>query len=308
MNTSATPLSTTAIATTPRLADLVALTKPRITFTVLATTMSGFFLGHKGYEGRTLAATIAGTILVVGGANALNMYLERESDRYMKRTSERPLPAGRMNPGVALFFGLGLTLVALLVLTFAVNPAAGMLAAIANTSYVLLYTPLKPRSSVALWVGAVPGAIPPLLGWAASTGGVNLTGLSLFTILFFWQIPHFHAIALFRQEEYARAGLKVLPLERGDVVTRQRIAFWSLVLLAVSLVPFTLGLVSAVYLAAALVLGLPFVALALRGLRAQVDPRWAHRVFGFSIPYLVALFAALLATRVSLFDAPGGAR
>jgi protoheme IX farnesyltransferase len=299
METSATPLPSTAIASPLRLSDLVALTKPRITTTVLATTLGGYFFGQPGHDGAKLAATVAGTALVVGGANALNMYLERDSDRYMRRTSQRPLPAGRMSPGVALYFGLGLTLVALLILTFAVNPVAGLLAAIANTSYVLLYTPLKPRSSAAVWVGAVPGAIPPLLGWACATGGVDLTGLSLFSILFFWQIPHFHAIALFRQEEYARAGLKVLPLERGDEVTRQRIALWSLVLLAVSLVPYLLGLTSLAYLAAALLLGLPFVALALSGLRDQVDARWAHRLFGFSIPYLVALFAALLATRVS---------
>lgn len=299
MNSSATPLTPTAIASTPRLADLVALTKPRITSTVLATTLGGFFLGRQGHDSARLAATVIGTALVVGGANALNMYLERESDRFMKRTSQRPLPAGRMTPGVALFFGLGLTLVALLVLTFGVNPMAGLLAAIANTSYVLLYTPLKPRSSVAVWVGAVPGAIPPLLGWAASTGGIDSVGLSLFAVLFFWQIPHFHAIALFRQEEYARAGLKVLPLERGDVVTRQRIAFWSVVVLAVSLLPYALGLSSVVYLLTALLLGVPFTVLALLGLRSQVEPRWAHKVFGFSIPYLVALFAALLATRVS---------
>jgi protoheme IX farnesyltransferase len=298
MNSTATSLPSTAIATPPRLRDLIALTKPRITVTVLATTMGGYFLGHQPHDGLRLAATVVGTWLVVGGANTLNMYLERESDRYMARTSQRPLPAGRMSPGVALYFGLGLTLVALLLLTFAVNPAAGLLAAIANTSYVLLYTPLKPRSSVALWVGAVPGAIPPLLGWAASTGGVDRVGLSLFAILFFWQIPHFHAIALFRQEDYARAGIKVLPLERGDQVTRQRIALWSVVLLATSLSPYFFGLSSAVYLAIALILGLPFTAFAFLGLRKSVEPRWAHKVFGFSIPYIIALFAALLATRV----------
>lgn len=299
MNSSASPLAETAIATpSVRLADLVALTKPRITLTVMATTLGGFFLGQPHPAPGLLAAVVVGTWLVVGGANALNMYLERESDRFMKRTALRPLPAGRMAPGVALGFGLALTFVALLVLTFGANPAAGLLAAVANTSYVLLYTPLKPRSSVAVWVGAVPGAIPPLLGWAAATGGVDAVGLSLFAILFFWQVPHFHAIALFRQEEYARAGLKVLPLERGDVVTRQRIAFWSVVVLAVTVGPYALGLSSSAYLAVALALGVPFTLLSLWGLRGQVGARWAHKVFGFSIPYLVALFAALLATRL----------
>ncbi|MDW8252027.1 MAG: protoheme IX farnesyltransferase, partial [Myxococcales bacterium] len=178
METSATPLSSTAIASPPRLLDWVALTKPRITATVLATTLSGYFFGQSEHDGGRLAATIVGTALVVGGANALNMYLERDTDRFMKRTCQRPLPAGRMTPGMALSFGLGLTLVALLILTFAVNPLAGLLAAIANTSYVLLYTPLKPRSAAAVWVGAVPGAIPPLLGWACATDHVDLAGLT----------------------------------------------------------------------------------------------------------------------------------
>ncbi|RYE92716.1 MAG: protoheme IX farnesyltransferase, partial [Myxococcales bacterium] len=161
-----------------------------------------------------------------------------------------------------------------------------------------LYTPLKARSWVAVWAGAVPGAIPPLLGWAAATGEISLTSLSLFAVMFFWQIPHFHAIALFRQEEYARAGLRVLPLEQGDVVTRRHIAFWSVVLLAVSATPFAFGHVSAAYLAAAAALGVPFTLLCLAGLRPTVSPRWAHQVFGFSILYMLGLFAALLVTRM----------
>lgn len=297
MTLPAAPLTRPAIAPPASLSDFVALTKPRITASVLATTLSGFFLGQPHPTPALLATVVAGTWLVVGGANALNMYLERESDRYMSRTRERPLPAGRMAPQTALIFGLALTLVALIVLTFGANPVAGLLAAVANTSYVLLYTPLKPRSAAAVWVGAVPGAIPPLLGWAASTGGVDAVGMSLFAILFFWQIPHFHAIALFRQEEYARAGLKVLPLERGDASTRKRIAFWAVVLLAVSIAPYLLGLSSSLYLVAALAMGVPFSLLALSGLRSQVGARWAHKVFGFSIPYMVLLFAALLATR-----------
>lgn len=298
MNSTATPLDRSpAIAPQARLADYVALTKPRITATVLATTLGGFFLAQPRPEPSLLAAVVAGTWLVVGGANALNMYLERESDRHMRRTAQRPLPAGRMSPSTALVFGLALTFVALVILTFGASPAAGLLAAVANTSYVLLYTPLKPRSSVAVWVGAVPGAIPPLLGWAAATGAVDAVGASLFVLMFFWQIPHFHAIALFRQEEYARAGLKVLPLERGDEATRRSIAFWSVVAVASTVGPFALGLSSQAYLAVALALGVPFALLALSGLRARVGARWAHRVFGLSIPYLVALFAALLLTR-----------
>lgn len=295
----ATHLSSTTIPSLPHLADVVTLTKPRITATVLATTLGGYFLGRQESDGLQLAATTLGTILVVGGANTLNMYIERNSDGHMKRTCHRPLPAGRMTAGFALGFGLGITFLALMILTFLVNPVAGIVAALANASYVLLYTPLKRYSSIAVWVGSVPGALAPLLGWAAATGNVKLAGWSLFAILFFWQIPHFHAIALFRQREYEQAGLKVLPLERGDVVTRRQIAFWSVVHLGVTLIPYQLGVASIGYLVTALLLGVPFTLLALQGLRSEVAPRWAHKVFGYSIPYLVILFAALIAARVA---------
>lgn len=298
MNSPASPVAVAPQDPPLRMTDLVALTKPRITVNVMITMLGGFFLASPRPEPSLVASTVVGTWLVVGGANALNMYLERHSDGYMRRTATRPLPAGRMAPSVALYFGLGLTLVALLVLAIGVGPLAAMLAAVANLSYVLMYTPLKARSSVAVWVGAVPGAIPPLLGWAAATGELSLTGMSLFLLMFFWQIPHFHAIALFRQDEYARAGLRVLPLEQGDVVTRRHIAFWSVVLLLVSATPFLFGQVSRAYLGAAALLGVPFTLLCLGGLRPAVGPRWAHQVFGFSILYLLALFAALLCTRV----------
>ena len=299
MNSPVSPVAVEASAAPAlRMTDLVALTKPRITVNVLITTLGGFFLATPHPDAKLLAATVVGTWLVVGGANALNMYLERDSDRFMRRTADRPLPAGRMAPGPALWFGLALTFVSLLILAFGVGPLAAALAAVANLSYVLLYTPLKARSSAAVWVGAVPGAIPPLLGWAAATGRMDAAGLSMFALMFIWQVPHFHAIALFRQEEYARAGLRVLPLERGDVSTRRSIAFWSVVLLAVSFLPFATGVVSSTYLAVAALLGVPFTLLACSGLRATVGPRWAHQVFGFSIPYLLGLFATLLATRL----------
>jgi protoheme IX farnesyltransferase len=278
------------------LADLVALTKPRLSVVVLSTTLGGFFMGvprAAAVSGSKLAAVVVGTALVVGGANALNMYLERDSDRFMQRTASRPLPAGRMAPQVALVFGLVLTFVALLVLAIGAGPIAALLAAIANSSYVLLYTPMKARSWWAVWAGA----IPPLLGWAAATGRVDLAGLSLFGLLFFWQIPHFHAIALFRSDEYARAGLKVLPIEQGEPMTRRHIAFWGCVLLAATLAPWALGLAGFGYLVAALGLGIPFAALGLMGLRAQVPATWPRRYFGLSIPYLIGLFAALLASR-----------
>jgi heme o synthase len=281
------------------IADLVALAKPRITVVVVTTTVAGLLMASPHATPALLGAVVLGTLLIVGGANALNMYLERDSDRLMKRTSTRPLPAGRMLPWVALLFGVLLSVAALPVLFVGATPAAVLLAAIANVSYVLLYTPLKPRSWLAVWVGAVPGAIPPLLGWAAATGRVDLAGLSLFAIMFFWQIPHFHAIALFRREEYTRAGLQVLPEVKGEATTRRHIVLWTAVLVATTFAPYALGMTSAAYPVSAALLGAPFLGYALVGLRGDGGVTWARRFFGVSIPYLVLLFAALLATRIS---------
>lgn len=284
--------------------DLLALTKPRITATVVLTTVGGLWLAgqHATATGVGLppsaplvATTVIGTALVVGGANALNMYLERDSDRFMGRTRARPLPAGRLPPVLALALGLWLSAIAIPLLTFAVNPLTGLLAGIALVSYVLVYTPMKRRSTASLVVGAVPGAIPPLLGWSAATGRVDGPGLVLFAVLFCWQIPHFLAIASFRRDEYARAGLKTLPKERGDRVTRHHIVRWlaALVLVSFLLVPYGLGGVP--YLAAATVLGLGFFAVGAWGLRRDAGVRWARALFGVSMLYLVGLYASLVA-------------
>jgi protoheme IX farnesyltransferase len=284
--------------------DLVALTKPRITGNVVLTTFGGLWLAsHSTWglgEGRSpsaplVAATLLGTALVVGGANALNMYLERDSDGFMGRTRARPLPAGRLAPSVALALGLWLSAIAIPLLTFVVNPLTGLLAGIALVSYVLLYTPMKRRSTAALVVGAVPGAIPPLLGWSAATGRLDGPALVLFAVLFCWQVPHFLAIATFRREEYARAGLKVLPNERGDRVTRHHVVRWlaALVLVSFLLVPFGVG--GTPYLVAAALLGGGFFAVGAWGLRRDAGVRWARALFGVSLVYLVGLYAALIA-------------
>jgi protoheme IX farnesyltransferase len=229
------------------------------------------------------------------------MYIERDVDRHMTRTRNRPLPGGRLEPRHALVFGLALTIASLPILAIGVNALTAMLAALANVIYVLAYTPLKQRSHLALEVGAIPGAMPPLLGWTAATNQVDAAGLVLFAILFFWQLPHFHAIALFRREEYARAGLQVLPNVRGDDVTKHAIIRYSAVLVAVSFLLFPLGVAHQTYLFAAFAIGLGFFGWGCRGLRI-VEPaalrKWGRSLFGLSIVYLLLLFAALMVDRV----------
>ena len=283
----------------PLARDLVALTKPRITSLVLVTGAAGACLAPAHAAATRLWLALAGTALVVASANALNMWWERDSDAKMTRTRNRPLPAGRMAPDHALFFGLALGLLGAPLL-FLVNVATGVLGLVALVTYVAVYTPLKRHTHLALLVGAVPGAIPPLLGWTTVTGGVGLGGLLLFAVLFLWQLPHFAAITIFRAEDYARAGLQVVSVQLGERAARQSIAVWTLLLVATSLSFVTFGLAGRVYLGAATILGAVFLALAFRGLRAgaRLDTRqWARWVFLYSLPYLPLLLTALLVDR-----------
>lgn len=287
---------------TTSLRDLLALTKPRITAMVLVTTAGGLWLAPEKVPFMAALLTVIGTTLVVSGANALNMLLERDSDRFMLRTRNRPLPAGRMSPRVALWVGLAASIVALPILAIGVNLTTAFLAALANVSYVLAYTPMKPRSHLSLFVGAVPGAIPPLLGWTAATSRVDVGGLVLFGVLFFWQIPHFLAIALFRREDYAAAGLKVMPNEAGVAATKRAMVNYTAALVATSLLVFPLGLAGKGYLVGAFIIGCVFLGWACYGLgRADVPvpskDRWAKSFFAYSIVYLLALFALLVAFR-----------
>jgi protoheme IX farnesyltransferase len=277
-----------------RVRDFVALAKPRITMMVLTTTAGGLFLAPAAVTLRTLVCTLVGMTLIVGGANALNMYIERDIDGHMARTRNRPLPAGRLAPKQALVFGVGLSIAAVPLLAFGVNALTALLAVLSNVIYVLAYTPLKQRSHLALEVGAIPGAMPPLLGWTAATNRVDGPAIVLFAILFFWQLPHFHAIALFRREDYARAGLQVLPNVRGDDVTKHAIVRYLAILLAVSLLLFPLGVAHRVYLFTALVLGGAFFGWGCWGLRPSSGRRWARSLFGVSILYLVILFTMLM--------------
>lgn len=278
--------------------DLVTLAKPRITFMVMITAAGGLFLSRRlpGAEmasTTTILATLLGTALIVSGANALNMYIERDVDRRMDRTKNRPLPAGRMAPRVALWFGVLTSALAIPILAIGANPLTALLAIIANLLYVLAYTPLKQHSPYALHVGAIPGAIPPLLGWTAGTGRIDAAGMVLFGVLFLWQIPHFCAIALFRKADYARAGIFVLPNVTGELATRHTIVRWTFALLATSLLLVPLGVAHHGYLIAASVLGAVFFVWGCYGLRQGTAAKWAKSLFAVSIVYLTLLFAAL---------------
>lgn len=273
--------------------ELLALTKPRVTMQVIFTTAGGIWLAPGTMPfGRALIAVLA-TTLIVGAANALNCYIERESDKLMSRTLKRPLPAGRLDPAIALLFGLGMACLAVPLLALGVNQMTGALGAFAFASYVWVYTPLKRVTPWALEIGAIPGAIPPLLGWTAATGRIELPGLVLFGILLIWQLPHFLAISLFRKEEYRKAGIQVLSVVKGDEVTRRRIPLQVAALVACSLLLYPLGVVGTLYFVVACVLGGAFLFGALRGLRPGADAAWAKKLFIGSIFYLTLLFVAI---------------
>lgn len=274
-------------------ADYLALTKPRLSGLVLFTTAGGMWLaGGAGGWPQWLWALL-GTAGTVGAANSFNCFIERDSDRFMARTARRPLPARRMEPPHALAFAVLLALGALPVLTLGTNLLTGLLGLLALLSYALVYTPLKARTHWAMVVGAVPGALPPLMGWTAVRGRIELPGLALFAILFFWQLPHFIAIALFRKDEYRAAGLTSLPLAKGDGVARLHAALYLAALVPVSVAPAFAGVAGLLYVVSALALGVAFAAVGVRGWRTGGDARWARQLFGASLAYLTGLFAAL---------------
>lgn len=285
--------SISASGFTATLRDLVALTKPRITLMVIITTFGGLWLAPGEVPIVTILATLLATAMVVGAANTLNCWLERDSDGFMARTKNRPLPSGRLDPRWALGLGLGLGAISVPVLTLVVNPLTGLLAAIALISYVWVYTPMKQRSPAALLVGSVPGALPPLMGWTAATGELSAPGIVLFGILFLWQLPHFLAIAIFREREYTKAGIKVMPAVRGVPRTKLHAALYAGALVPVSLMLVPLGIAGTIYLSVAAALGVAFFVWSLVGLRAEAGNRWARQLFLASLVYLPLLFAAL---------------
>jgi len=277
------------------------LTKPRLTSLAVITSFLGFLLASRGaIDPGRLLILLAGTALIGGGAGALNQYLEREPDGRMTRTRNRPLPSGRLQPESALTFGVVLSISGLVLLTFFSDPLAGALAALTLGSYLFLYTPLKSRSAICTLVGAIPGALPPLIGWAAARGTLGLGAWLLFAILFLWQLPHFLAIAWTYREDYARANFKMLPvLDPDGGSTGRQIALYCLALVPVSLMPTLFGLAGSAYFLVALVATLAFMGCGLTTAWVR-SASAARRLFVASIVYLPVLLTAMTLDRTHL--------
>jgi protoheme IX farnesyltransferase len=282
----------------PRVAAYISLTKPRLVLLVLITVAVGFFLGGAGgvHQGSfaTLLATLLGTALVAGGAGALNQWLERARDAQMRRTASRALPSGRLAPSEAAFFGSFLVGLGTAVLLAGANSLAAAVAFVTFVLYVFVYTPLKPRTTLNTVVGAVPGALPPLIGWAAASGRLGLEAWSLFLIVFLWQFPHFLAIAWIHRDDYQRAGFRMLTGDdaRGTRTSRQAVSY-ALALIPVGLLPAAIGLAGPLYFAGALGLGVLYLGDAVR-FWLEVTDRGARRLLMTSFLYLPAILLLLV--------------
>jgi heme o synthase len=272
------------------------LTKPRITFFILMSTAVGFVLGTRlgrPWTWMELLHTLLGTFLIASGTAALNQWYERDSDALMHRTQRRPIPTGRVTPQDAFIFGTALSVAGFLELVFGVNALAGLLALFTLASYLFVYTPLKRRSPISTTIGAIPGAMPPLIGYAAASGHLNFEAGILFAILFLWQFPHFYAIAWMYREDYARAGIRMLPVVEPNInSTARRIWLFSLALVPMSLVPSFFAMAGNVYLFGAAILGILvlYSGFQATSIRTLVQ---ARRVLLASIIYLPLLYGLL---------------
>ncbi len=288
------------ISWTIRVADLVDLTKPRITLMVIVTCGIGMLLASSGDSSLALVVhTLLGTGLVAGGSAALNHVLERDTDGLMTRTANRPLPAGRLDPAAALLFGVVLAVVGLLELAIAVNLLTALMGAAALAGYIFLYTPLKRISPLSTVVGAVPGAIPPMMGWTAVTGSLDPGAWALFAILFLWQLPHFLAIAWMCRDDYSRAGFPMLPVIQPDGrSTARQMVLCGAALLPVSLLPYVLGLTGSTYLLGAIALGFSFLAVCVAFALSHSTVA-ARRVLVVSVLYLPAVLGVMVLDRIA---------
>lgn len=284
-----------ASALAARLADYLVLTKPRISLLVLLTVSAGFALGNAGLaQAGVLPHALLGIALVAAASSALNQLLERDSDERMRRTANRPLPAGRLSPREVLLFGLVSGAFGTLYLATFVNWLTATLTASTLLLYVAAYTPLKRRTSLATAVGAIPGALPPVLGWTAAGGTLDRGAFALFAVLFLWQFPHFLAIAWMYRDEYARAGLRMLPLNGSTPRVVGLLAVgYSLALVPLSLLPATAGLAGPVYAVTAIVLGLGYLLAAVR-FAMQETRETARQLLWTSLAYLPALLCVLV--------------
>lgn len=282
-----------------RASDFAALAKPRLNMLVVISALAGYVMGGGEMTNAIrVVLTVAGTALVAGGASAFNQVIERNPDSLMRRTRLRPVPDGRLQPGESLVFAAVLSLSGLLILAAGVNPLSSAVALVTLVTYALVYTPLKRLSSFATVVGAIPGALPPVIGWAAARSTLSQGGWVLFAIVFLWQLPHFLAIAWMYREDYARAGFRMLPVIEPDgrSTGRQAVIYCS-ALLPVSLAPTLLGMADTAYFIAALALGLFFLWLTFKFARTRAIAD-ARRLFFGSIVYLPLLWILMIAFRV----------
>jgi len=288
----------TRLSLRERLAAYAELTKPRITFLIVLTSAAGFALASTGaVDYSALATAMFGIALLSSGIATLNQYIERDLDALMRRTANRPLPSGKLHPTEALVFGAGLTVGAEVYLALLVNPLTALLGLTVISGYLFAYTPLKTRTSLSTMVGAFPGAVPPLIGWAAARGEIGIEAWVLFAILFLWQFPHFLAIAWMYREDYSRAGILMLPVvEPEGRVTAQQIVVYTVLLLPVSLLPTVLGTSGKIYLAGAIVLGLLFFYSSVRAAISK-SRQEARRLLLASVIYLPLLFILMVVNR-----------
>jgi protoheme IX farnesyltransferase len=278
--------------------DYIELTKPRITWLILMSTGVGYFYGqisgHSGFSILLLLHTIIGTGLMASGTAALNQWYEREADRHMRRTADRPLPSGRLSSRGALLFGIALSIAGFLDLWLGANLLAAFIGGFTLASYLFVYTPMKQRTWWSTTVGAVPGAMPPMIGFAAAAGTITNEAWVLFAILFLWQFPHFYSIAWMYKDDYARAGIRMLPVVEPDCrSTARQIVLYGLALVPVSLIPAALGMSGRIYLAGALLLGLWFLYSGVRVARDRTILR-ARAVLIASVLYLPAIYGLML--------------
>jgi len=283
----------TAVAQPTKLSAYIALTKPDVSFLVLMTTAAGFYMGARGpMPWLHMTHVVFATMLIAAGTAALNHYVERESDRHMRRTATRPLPTGLLAPREALWFGLALALAGAVDLFFVAGYVPCLLGAFTSVSYLLAYTPLKKRTIWATFIGAIPGAIPPMIGWTAATGKLDAGAWLLFAILFFWQFPHFHAISWMYREDYARAGILMLPVvDKDGTRTFRQIILYACGLVAVNLLPSILGFAGILYFFGALVTCTASLQVCLWAASAKTNTRakWLMHATVLHIPVLLGL-------------------
>jgi protoheme IX farnesyltransferase len=281
--------------------DYVALTKPRITWLILMSTAIGYYFGHQGaWHIWTIFHALIGTGLIASGTAALNQWYEREADEKMRRTQARPIPSGRIAPAKAFWFGVALEIIGSLELWLGVNALTSLLGVITIVLYLFAYTPLKQKTWWSTTIGAFPGAIPPLIGFAAAANTLTAEAWALFAILFFWQFPHFYAIAWMYREDYSRAGIQMLPVVEPDgESTARQILIYSVLLIPISLLPKWLGMTGSVYMAGALVMGILFL---YAGVRVTLDRTRvrARRVLLASVLYLPILYGLMVLDPVRL--------